>query len=164
MVTLGATCAATAVAVATDIRSRRIPNTVTVATAVTGLVLAASGLSGITPAASVAGLVAGLLLMLPGHVLGATGAGDVKLLAAVGSILGLNRILAAFLYSAIAGGIVAAVVAHRRGRLSRTLKMTGRLLAEPAATRSQIEAPHAGNRFPYGPAIAAGSILAALGF
>jgi prepilin peptidase CpaA len=162
-VTLGAAVAASAAAVATDIRWRRIPNAVTVTTALAGVGLAASGLSGISVGASLAGVLVGLLLMLPGHAFGATGAGDVKLFAAAGTLLGPDRILAAFLYTAIAGGILALAVASRKGRLRRTLGTTGRLLAKPASARGEIEAPHAGNKFPYGPAIAAGTILAALG-
>jgi prepilin peptidase CpaA len=162
-VVLGVTVAATAAAVITDLRARRIPNAVTAATAITGLALAALGASGISFRASFVGFVLGLLLMLPGHLLGATGAGDVKLLAAVGAVLGPQRILAAFLYTAIAGGALALVVALRGRRLRRTLASSGRLLIQPAAARGEIEAPHRRNRFAYGPAIAVGSILAALG-
>ncbi len=42
--------------------------------------------------------------MMPGHVLGATGAGDVKLMAAVGAIVGPAMVVTAFLFTAIAGG------------------------------------------------------------
>ena len=51
--------------------------------------------------------------MLPGHVIGATGAGDVKLFAALGTFLGPSRTGIAFLYMAIAGAVLAAVVARR---------------------------------------------------
>ena len=53
-----------------------------------GFVMAVGGMSGLTLTQAVLGLAAGLLLMLPGHALGATGAGDVKLMAAVGAIVG----------------------------------------------------------------------------
>src|SRR6187401_239353 len=82
-----------AAATAIDLRSRRIPNELTAAMAVSGLALAATGVSGMTTAASLAGLVLGLLLMLPGYGLGATGAGDVKLMAAVGAIVGPPLVL-----------------------------------------------------------------------
>jgi prepilin peptidase CpaA len=163
-IALAVTAVACAAAVATDLRSRRIPNAVTLTTAVAGLVLAAAGWSGVSLHASMAGLVVGLVLMLPGHAFGGTGAGDVKLLAAVGTLLGPKRILTAFLYAAIAGGVLAVVVAIERGRLRRTLCTTGRLVRQPAAARREVAAQEKGNAFPYGPAIAAGSILAALGF
>ena len=68
-------------------------------------------MSGISVGASLAGMVAGLLLMLPGHALGATGAGDVKLMAAVGAVVGIHVIVNAFLFTALAGGVLAVAVA-----------------------------------------------------
>ena len=70
-----------------DIRTRRIPNLLTATMAVMGLGLAGAGVSGLTVWAAAAGLVLGLAVMLPGHLLGATGAGDVKLMAAAGALL-----------------------------------------------------------------------------
>ena len=80
-----------------DLRTRRIPNAISVGLAALGVVLAAGGASGTSVASSLAGFFAGLLLMMPGHLLGATGAGDVKLFAAVGAVVGLERIVGAFL-------------------------------------------------------------------
>ena len=77
----------------------------------------------------------GLALMLPGHLFGATGAGDVKLFAAVGALLGPAPIATAFLYTAIAGGVLAVVVALRRRRLRQTLERHGALVATAAAER-----------------------------
>ncbi len=145
-----------------DLRSRRIPNPLTAAMAAAGIALAAAGMSGVSPLASVAGLIAGLALMLPGHLLGATGAGDVKLMAAAGSLLGVQLVVHAFLFTAIAGGILALAVALRRKRLSAALAGTGRLLAAPGAMPDQLRSSSAASRFAYGPAIAIGSIVAAL--
>lgn len=147
---------------AIDIRTRRIPNAITFGTAALGLTLAATGLSGVSPASSLMGLVLGLLLMLPGRLFGATGAGDVKLMAAVGAVLGLERIVQAFLLTAIAGGLLAAGVAIANRRLGATVRRTGKLMTAPGDAKREIEAPDAGNRFAYGPAIAAGATLAAL--
>jgi len=145
-----------------DMRQRRIPNVVSVTTAAVGVALAASGLSGLTVASSLAGLAAGFALMLPGHIIGGTGAGDVKLFAAAGTLLGTGRILPAFLFVAIAGGGLAVLVAIQRGRLQRTVTMAARLIGQPAATKVAIEAPVEHNRFSFGPAIAIGCLIAAL--
>ena len=145
-----------------DLRSRRIPNLLTAGMAGVGIGLAASGISGLTLAASLFGIVLGLALMMPGHLLGATGAGDVKLMAAVGAIVGPAIVVSAFLFSAIAGGVLAIAVAIRRRRLSATLAGTGRMIAAPTEARQEIRAATAANRFAYGPAIAAGSVIAAL--
>ena len=116
-------CAGLGTAAIIDIRRRRIPNVVCVATAATGLTLSMYGISTITVTSALAGLAIGFLMMLPGHVFGATGAGDVKLFAAAGTLLGSGRIVTAFLLVVITGGVLAVVVAIRRGRLGRTMDL-----------------------------------------
>jgi prepilin peptidase CpaA len=151
-----------AAATAIDLRSRRIPNELTAAMAAAGIGLAAAGVSGVSVAASIGGIVVGLLLMLPGYALGATGAGDVKLMGAVGAIVGGPLVLWAFLCTALAGGVLAVIVAARRRQLGATLAGTGRLVAAPGAARKEIETATAARRFAYGPAIAIGSLIAVL--
>ena len=157
-------CAGLGTAAVIDIRHRRIPNAVVLATAAAGLTLATVGISGITVTSALAGLAFGFLMMLPGHVFGATGAGDVKLFAAAGTLLGSGRIVTAFLFVAITGGILAVVIALRRGRLGRTMGMTARLLGRPdkLKLKTEIESPAEHNRFSYGPAIAIGCVVAML--
>ncbi|HUR33696.1 MAG TPA: A24 family peptidase [Vicinamibacterales bacterium] len=150
-------------AAAIDVRTRRIPNLATLGVAGVGLGLSATGASGHTAVAALAGLVLGLLLMLPGHLFGATGAGDVKLFAAMGTLLGPGAVLSAFLYTAIAGGILAFAIAVRRRRLIETVGSVATLVASRGAHSVAIEAPHRHNRFAYAPAIAVGTLLAALG-
>ena len=159
---LAALTAGLGTAAVIDIRQRRIPNVVCVTTAAAGLVLATVGVNSITVTSALAGLAFGFLMMLPGHVFGATGAGDVKLFAAAGTLLGTGRILPAFLFVAIAGGGLAVLVAIQRGRLQRTVTMAARLIGQPAATKVAIEAPVEHNRFSFGPAIAIGCLIAAL--
>jgi prepilin peptidase CpaA len=145
-------------AIVTDVRTRRIPNWLTGAIAGAGFGLAFGG-GAVTPAQAALGLLTGLLLMMPGHVIGATGAGDVKLMAAVGSLVGPGLVFRAFLYSAVAGGVFALAVAARRGRLAATLQGTGQLVLSPAGARQAIESPARANRFAYGPAIAVGTLV-----
>lgn len=150
------------VATVVDIRVRRIPNALTATMAGIGVGLAASGASGVSLGASLVGFALGLGLMMPGHALGATGAGDVKLMAAVGAIVGPALVVSAFLFTALAGGVLAVAVAVRRQRLAATLVGTGRLIAVPGEARKEIQAATSSSRFAYGPAIAIGSVLAAL--
>jgi prepilin peptidase CpaA len=145
-----------------DVRTRRIPNALTATMTCIGIGMAATGLCGIAPAAAALGFALGFVLMLPGHLLGATGAGDVKLMAAVGSIVGPAVVVNAFIFTAIAGGVLAVIVALRRRRLSKTLSGTARLIAAPAGVRQEIRTAAPASRFAYGPAIAVGSVLAAL--
>jgi prepilin peptidase CpaA len=98
--------------------------------------------------------------MLPGYGLGATGAGDVKLMAAVGAIVGPGLVVTAFLCTAIAGGVLAVVVALRRRCLRDTVVAASRLVGTDG--RQRIHSAGASSRFAYGPAIAAGSVIATL--
>ena len=127
-----------------------------------GIGLAAAGVSGQSLTAAFLGFAVGFVLMLPGHALGATGAGDVKLMAAVGAIVGPVLVIKAFLFTAVAGGLLALAVAVRRRRLSMTLAGTARMLSTPGDARREIAAAVPASRFAYGPAIAIGSMLAAL--
>jgi prepilin peptidase CpaA len=147
-----------AAAVVTDVRTRRIPNWLTGSLAAAGLGLAFAGGS-LTPGRAALGLLAGLLLMLPSHLIGATGAGDVKLMAAIGALLGPLPVLRAFLFTALAGGVIAVAVAMRRGRLADTLHGTAQLVTVRPEARRAIEAPLRANRFAYGPAIAVGTLV-----
>jgi len=143
-------------------RQRRIPNVVCASTAAAGLALSATGISDITLMSSVTGLMLGLAMMLPGHVLGAMGAGDVKLFAAAGTLLGSGRMVPAFICMAIAGGVLAVAVAWYRGRIGRTMQLTASLLARPGKLKPAVESQIEHNRFSYGPAIAVGCLIAAL--
>jgi prepilin peptidase CpaA len=150
-----------AAAVVIDARTRRIPNWLTGAIAGAGFGIAFGG-GGVTPLQALLGVLVGLALMLPGHLIGATGAGDVKLMAAVGSFLGPGLAFRAFLYSALAGGVLALTIAARRGLLTDTVLGTSRLVTAPSATRDTIVTPGRRNRFAYGPAIAAGTLITLL--
>lgn len=147
-----------------DLQTRRVPNWLTMAVSALGIVLAATHVSGVSLRASLVGFALGLVLMLPGHLIGATGAGDVKLFAALGTLLGPARIGAAFLYTALAGGVLAVIVARRRRLLRTTVERTAELVKTAAANVSEIEAPTVNNRFAYAPAIAVGALAAVLGF
>jgi prepilin peptidase CpaA len=150
-----------AAAVVTDVRTRRIPNWLTGAIAAGGFGIACGGGS-VTPAHAALGLLAGLILMMPGHMVGATGAGDVKLMASVGAVVGPGMVLRAFLFTALAGGVFAIAVAAQRGLLIDTLHGTSRLVTAPSSARRTIESPSRANRFAYGPAIAVGTLVALL--
>lgn len=146
-----------------DLRTRRIPNALTLGLAGSGLALAAVQVSGLTIVTATVGFALGLLLMLPGHLVGATGAGDVKLFAALGTLLGPSGIALAFLYTAIAGGVLACLVAINRRRLRDTVERAAALVSTGGRNVADIENTASDNRFAYAPAIAIGSLAAALG-
>jgi prepilin peptidase CpaA len=146
-----------------DMRTRRVPNRLTFSIAIAGLVIALAQLGAVTAPQALGGLAVGLALMLPGHVIGATGAGDVKLFAALGTFLGPSGILAGFAYTAIAGGVLALAVAARRRVLRETVERTAVFIQTGGVNAATIEHATTNNRFAYAPAIACGTLLAALG-
>lgn len=145
-----------------DLYTRRIPNALTLGITIAGLMLAATGAGSLTMTQALLGCAFGLVLMLPGHVIGATGAGDVKLFAALGTMLGPKGIIVAFLYTAIAGGVLALLVAARRRLLRVTVERVSTLVRTAGSNVGEIERA-AVNRFAYAPAIAIGSLAAVLG-
>jgi prepilin peptidase CpaA len=154
--------AATGLAAVIDLRTRRIPNALTGSLAVVGLGLAAAQLGTVGIGGAIIGFLLGFAFMLPGNMFGATGAGDVKLFAAAGALLGPATTVRAFFFTAIAGGVIALFVALRRRRLAHTIGTTARLVVDRTSAVAAIESAAADNRFAYAPAIAIGVVMAAL--
>lgn len=99
----------------TDLKTRRIPNLLTIGAAggALGFHAATAGWSGLGAAA--AGWVVGLAVFLPFFALRGVGGGDVKLVAALGAWLGPGQVLWVAAWSAMAGGPMALMVALSRG-------------------------------------------------
>lgn len=136
-----------------DLRERRIPNFLTFTGVVVGLILQAIlyGREGLL--ASFLGLGLGLLVLFPLFAVNKFGAGDVKLLAAIGALRGFQFIWRVALLGALSGGFLAVVaLAYHRELSYVTLGIiTG------GSYRSQ-------RTFAYSPAIAMGVLLADLGW
>lgn len=146
-----------------DLRSRRIPN-ILVGPALAlalGAHAALGGWDGFT--GSLAGLLVAGGLLLPGHLARWMGAGDVKLMAAVGAWLAWPLALTAVLAALVAGGLVSLVVAARRRVLVRTLHGAAAIgfwsLTAPSGSAGSAPAG-SGVRFPFAVAAAAGSLFA----
>jgi prepilin peptidase CpaA len=112
----------------TDLKTRRIPNALTFSAAAAALVFHAvqGGWSGAGQAA--AGLGVGLVVFLPLFALGGLGGGDVKLLAALGAWVGPAAILWTAVWTGIAGGPLALLLAFSRGYLGRAFQNVWLLL------------------------------------
>jgi len=126
----------------TDLRNRRIPNSLTVSAAAVALALAVAQAGWHGAVISAAGVLTGLAMFLPLCLAGKLGAGDVKAMGAVGAFLGPVGVLLAAIYTLLAGGIgaVVALVAWRSAAHGR---------AASAVRRQQL---------PYGLAIACGTL------
>lgn len=152
-------------AVCTDLRSGRIPNRLTMGAAAAGLLLNVllGGLNGAL--ASGGGWLLGAGLLFAFFAVGALGAGDVKLLAAVGALKGPAFAFNAFVFTGVAGGIIAIIVLVRRRRVRYAVASVAAQVQGLVYTGS-ISRPKDPKssplRFPYGLAIAAGSLAALL--
>ena len=99
-----------------DLRTRQIPNWLTVSGAIIGFALQTfyGGLSGAV--ASVEGAVLGLGIFVALYIAGGMGAGDVKLFGAVGALVGPQSLVLVFVLTGVLGGLAAvvAMIAHRK--------------------------------------------------
>lgn len=125
-------------AVNSDLREQRIPNFLIVVGIATGLTLhtalpAGDGFLVGTPGGvglwrALQGLALGGAAMLPLHALRVMGAGDVKLMAAVGAMLGLDDIVPALLGTFLAGGLVSLAMGLYLGATGQLMKNIGGML------------------------------------
>ena len=152
------------VATVTDLRFQKIPNLLTFPVMLTALTYhgATNGLDGLQ--FSSAGLAMGIALLILPYLLGAMGAGDVKLMGAVGAILGARGAFIAFLFTGIAGGIYALMIllirhnecrawVNRNATMLKTLLLTGQFIPIPAGNNENNP------RLFYGVAIASGTLF-----
>ena len=151
-----------AMATQSDVKSRRIPNRLVgpallIALATHGVMGGWAGLLG-----SAAGMLAAAGLLLPGHLARWMGAGDVKLMAAVGAWVAWPQAVVAVLAALVAGGVLAIGIAVRRRIFMRTLHGAAAIgfwaLTTPAASGSSAPAV-TGVRFPFAVAAALGTIF-----
>ena len=145
----GCAISSASLAAVIDVWSRRIPNWVTFGTLLAGVLINAwlHGFGGAIN--SLGGAALGLGMLLPFYAMRAIGAGDVKLLAAVGALVGPQALVSVAIYGALVGGAMSVFILVRRGLLTRTL---GDMLNGTLPRRSGAKAP-------YGLAIASGVYL-----
>jgi len=112
-----------------DVFRRRIPNVITGPAVLAGLALHAvtGGWSGLGNSA-LAGLIAGCIFLVF-WLVGGLGAGDVKLMTAVGCFAGLSQLPLVLISTLVAGGVFAIAVSVAHGRLLQTLRNVVELIA-----------------------------------
>jgi prepilin peptidase CpaA len=112
----------------TDVSASRIPNALTFGAAALAVVFHVAAPAGLGVTHATLGLVVGLAVFFPLFALGAMGAGDVKLMAAVGAWVGWQPVILVALYGSVAGGVLALIVAARSRYLKQAfanIKMLG---------------------------------------
>jgi prepilin peptidase CpaA len=147
-----------------DCYTHKIPNLLTYPTIIFALLynFFYHGIDGLL--FSIAGLFLGIIILGVFYIFGVMGAGDVKLMGAVGAVLGTKNVLNAFLFTGIIGGIYAIIVIMFRFQASKkllkriittlkTLSFTGNFVPIPAG---EDEKPL---KLCYGIAIALGALI-----
>ncbi len=118
----GATVALMSAAVYTDVRWGKILNALTAPFALLGIVLNTVGGGWEGLVGSILGIALGVGLWFACNIIGRIlGAGDSKLLAAMGALQGPVLLLYAIAATALAGGVLAIVVALWRGYLRKSI-------------------------------------------
>ncbi len=143
----------------TDILKKNIYNMQTYPSMALGLILgyAAGGGHGILM--SLAGLFTGLALLFIIFLAGGIGAGDVKLLGAIGALKGTVFVLWTMFYTGLIGGVMAFALLIWKGRLLSTFKNLFTFLRHPVKAQRD-QKPEERMYLPYGVAISLGSVWA----
>jgi prepilin peptidase CpaA len=143
----------------TEIKSRRIPNWLTYSAAICAL--AGSLVTGGPDVfiRSLLGAVFGLAIFFPFCVAGAVGGGDLKLMTAVGAVVGSSMVWWVLYYTVVAGGVMALLILIWSRQFIDGVRRTMKLLvgvraeARPEGLRKRLTVP-------YGIAIAIGTVCA----
>ena len=149
-----------------DLRTRRIPNWLVATGLIAGFTgqIATRSIPGLRAAAF--GALLAIAVYLPLYLLRAVGGGDLKLMAAIGSIAGPSNWLVIFVLASLIGGALALAVVLSRGRITTTLANIGAILARlvrlqaPYRDRPDLDVSNpAAIRLPHGVSIAIGVVL-----
>ena len=150
-----------------DAGSRRIPNWLTYSAMIAGLTIQTIlyGWRGLLLGLGGAALFGGVFLIF--HLLRAMGAGDVKLAAALGCMIGPAASWQVMFTTAVAGGVLAVLVMVFTGRVLKTLRSTlavaGFHVLHGLRTHPVVNLDNpAAVRMPYGLAFAAGTLYWAI--
>lgn len=174
MIPFGVVSIVSLLACVTDLKSFRIPNYITAPLAASGIVFhgvfyGSAGLQN-----SIFGLLFGFFSLMLLYLIGGMGAGDVKLLAAVGAWLGVPTIVYVFIVAAVTGSLYSFALLVAQGRLTsavttvrvvfRQLVVVGKHLGSEERIESVVKREDRHKRLvPFAVMIAIGVIVVMIG-
>ena len=140
-----------------EIKERRIPNWLTLGAIAFGVGAAVieGGVDGLADSALGLAIAGGLFL--PFCLLGVVGGGDMKLMAAVGAIVGWPMVLRVVCNTCIAGGLIAVAIMAWNGVLLTTLANVFRIMVGMPRKQQGLRNPP---MVPYALAITIGALVA----
>jgi prepilin peptidase CpaA len=151
------------IAATIDLRVQKIPNLLTFPTMILGLIYYSitTGWNGLL--FSREGLTLGIAIFIIPYLMGGMGAGDAKLMGAIGAIIGPKGVLLASLFTAIVGGIYALTILLLNHKYSKSFIVRNAMTLKTLALTGQfipISADESEKKFTlcYGVAIAIGTI------
>jgi prepilin peptidase CpaA len=148
-------------AAAFDLRTRRIPNVLVLLGLIVAVPvqwIAQDGSAGLWQ--GMEGLATGIAVLLPFYLLRAFGAGDVKLMGALGALAGPSAVLLIALATFVVGGLWSLIVVVHRRQLRHAGNSLFLMFAGLAQHKAQAATGEASlGRLPYGVAIALGTML-----
>jgi prepilin peptidase CpaA len=146
-----------------DVRFRRIPNVLVLSALVAGLAINIIFLGSAGALSSVTGLAVAFMPMFLLHVFGAMGAGDVKLFAAIGAVVGIALVPMTFVMVVMLGALLAIYSMIRCGTVMTTMHGVLRIFVGilPGWEMPRFSVPpDRRHTIPYGVAIMLGSVIA----
>lgn len=146
-----------------DVRFRRIPNVLVVAALICGLIINISFAGAPGALSSLGGFAVAFVPMFLMHIFGAMGAGDVKLFAAIGAVVGLALVPMTFVVVVMMGALLAVYSMIRSGTVFSTLHGVLRIFVGilPGWEMPRFSLPaNRQHTIPYGVAIMIGSVIA----
>ncbi|WP_434352184.1 A24 family peptidase [Trichococcus flocculiformis] len=105
-----------------DLKERKIPNKITFVGILIGILINSYLGGGTGLLRAVLGMFLGLAIFFIPFAMGGMGAGDVKLMGAIGALMGWRFSVMTALYSAIVGGVMVLLYLLYTGKLLETLK------------------------------------------
>lgn len=151
-----------------DIHHYRIPNALVFTGTIIAVILNTllpQEMGGLGFLTSLIGLGVGFAVLLPLYLLRAMGAGDIKLMAMIGTFVGPTSMLMITLYILLAGGLLALGVVLLGGKVARLLENLKIMLimhfaGSPMTSISSVGTlTESTGKLPYGVAIAAGTLV-----
>jgi prepilin peptidase CpaA len=146
----------------TDLKYRKILNIVTLPSVILAFLyyVTSKGLDGLLFSGK--GFLVGLSILLIPYILGGMGAGDVKLMAAIGALMGTSFVFYSFIYTALIGGLIGVLLIIKAKGLKNSIKSLffnvvffrsslGSMILLNGDKKSSIS-------FPYGVAIVLGTL------